>query len=40
MPELTEKQKEIHNKWNEARINKDFEKADEYRNILINEGIL
>ena len=40
MPALTENQKETYNKWNEARINKDFEKADEYRNILINEGIL
>lgn len=40
MPILTETQKETYNKWNETRINKDFEKADEYRNILINEGIL
>lgn len=40
MPTLSENQKEIYNKWNEARTNKDFEKADEYRNILINEGIL
>jgi len=40
MPTLSDKQKETYNKWNEARINKDFEKADEYRNILINEGIL
>ena len=40
MPTLTEEQKDIYNKWNEARNNKDFEKADEYRNILINEGIL
>lgn len=40
MPTLTEEQKETYNKWNEARLNKDFEKADEYRNILINEGIL
>ena len=37
---LTKEQKETYNKWNESRINKDFEKADEYRNILINEGIL
>lgn len=40
MPTLTEEHKETYNKWNEARTNKDFEKADEYRNILINEGIL
>ena len=40
MPNLSESQKETYNKWNEARTNKDFEKADEYRNILINEGIL
>ena len=40
MPTLSNSQKEIYNNWNEARINKDFEKADEYRNILINEGIL
>jgi len=26
--------------WNEARKNKDFETADKYRNILINEDIL
>ena len=40
MPPLTEEQKEIYNNWNNARINKEFEKADKYRNILINEGIL
>jgi len=40
MPNLTEEQIDLFNKWDEARINKDFEKADEYRNILINEGIL
>ena len=40
MPTLTESQKETYNNWIEARNNKDFEKADEYRNILINEGIL
>ena len=40
MPILTEEEKEIYNKWNEARKNKDFEKSDEYRNILINKGIL
>ena len=40
MPILSNEQKDIYNKWNEARINKDFEKADEYRNILIKENIL
>lgn len=40
MPTLTEEQKNAYSKWIEARNNKDFEKADEYRNILINEGIL
>ena len=40
MPTLTEEQRDMYNKWNEARINKNFEKADEYRNILIKENIL
>ena len=40
MPTLNEEQKSAYNKWIEARSNKDFEKADEYRNILINESIL
>lgn len=40
MPTLTNKQKDTYNKWTQARNDKDFEKADEYRNILINEGIL
>ncbi len=40
MPILTDEQKNTYNKWNEARTNKNFEKADQYRNILINEGIL
>lgn len=40
MPILTEKQKETYNKWNEARNNKDFEKADEYRSKLIEDNIL
>ena len=40
MPTLTEEQKNAYSKWIEARNNKDFEKADEYRNILINESIL
>lgn len=40
MPILTEEQKDIYNKWNEARNDKNFEKADKYRNILINEDII
>ena len=40
MPTLTEEQKETYNKWNEERNNKNFEKADYYRNILIKENIL
>lgn len=40
MPTLTEKQKETYKNWIEARNNKNFDKADEYRNILINEDIL
>ena len=40
MPKLTEEQIELFNKWDEARNNKDFEKADEYRNKLIEENIL
>lgn len=40
MPTLTEEQKEIYNKWLEARNNKDFTLADTYRNKLIKENIL
>ena len=40
MPILTNEQKSTYNKWNQARNNKNFEKADEYRNILIKEDIL
>ena len=40
MPTLTEEQKEIYNKWIEARNNKDFTLADTYRNKLIKENIL
>ena len=31
---------DTYNKWNEARINKDFEAADKYRNILVEKGII
>ena len=37
---LTFEDKEIYNLWQEARINKDFEKADIYRGKLIERGIL
>lgn len=40
MPTLTEEQKEIYNKWIEARNKKDFALADQYRNKLIDENIL
>ena len=40
MPVLTEKQKEKYSEWNEARNNKDFEKADILRNELIKENII
>ena len=37
---LTDSDREIYNLWQEARNNKDFEKADIYRNELISRGIL
>ena len=37
---LTEEDKDIYSKWNEAKANKDFETADKYRNQLIEKGIL
>ena len=37
---LSQEDKETYNKWNEAKVNKDFETADKYRNILIEKGIL
>ena len=30
----------VYNLWQEARNNKDFAKADEYRQVLIERGIL
>ena len=39
-PVIDDEAKDIYNKWNEARINKDFENADKYRNILVEKGIL
>ncbi len=38
--ELSEDDKNLYASWNDAKSNKDFEKADEYRNILIQKGIL
>ena len=38
--ELTDEDKDIYNKWNEAKTNKDFETADKYREILGEKGIL
>ena len=38
--ELSAEDKEVYNKWNEAKSNKDFETADKYRNILMEKGIL
>ena len=37
---LTDSDREIYASWQEARNNKDFEKADFYRNELIKRGIL
>ena len=37
---LSEEDKDIYQKWNEAKSNKDFETADRYRNQLIEKGIL
>ena len=37
---LTESDREVYNLWQEARTNKDFEKADVYRNELVNRGVL
>ena len=40
MPQLTEHQREIYNKWTEERAKKNYEKADYYRQELIKENIL
>ena len=39
-PTITEEDKEVFAKWNEAKANKDFEAADEYRNVLLEKGLL
>lgn len=38
--DLNEEDKELFNKWNEAKENKDFTSADEYRNALTMKGLL
>ena len=40
MERLSKEDKELYNAWNEARINKDFEKADSLRKILSEKGII
>ena len=37
---MSDEDKDIYQKWNDAKADKDFEKADEYRNILTSKGIL
>lgn len=37
---LNDDDRNVYNLWQEARSNKDFEKADYYRNELVNRGIL
>ena len=37
---MNDEQIEVYKKWNEARIAKDFEKADVYRNMLVNWEII
>ena len=39
-PVIDDEIKDIYNKWNIARTNKDFESADKYRNILVEKGII
>ena len=37
---LTREDRDIYNKWQEARNNKDFLNADIFRNELVNRGII
>ena len=37
---LTNDDRDVYEKWNQARLEKDFEKADYYRNILVERHIL
>ena len=40
VPAIDDEIKDVYKKWNEARINKDFESADKYRGILVEKGII
>ena len=40
MPELTDEQKETYNNWIKAREEKDYAKADNLREKLVQENIL
>ena len=40
LPEITKEDVENYNKWQECRKEKDFEKADIYRNKLIEKNII
>ena len=37
---LTDEDKELFNKWNEYKVNKDFENADTIRKVLMERGLL
>ena len=37
---MNDEELDIYTKWNTARINKDFESADKYRNMLVDRNIL
>ena len=37
---MNDEELDIYTKWNTARINKDFENADKYRNMLVDRNIL
>ena len=39
-PEIGIEEKDIYDKWSKARMEKDFEAADKFRNILVEKGIL
>ena len=40
LPILSDEDKEVYAKWNEAKAAKDFETADKYRAVLMEKGIL
>ena len=37
---ISEEDKEVFEKWNEAKANKDWDAADQYRNTLSAKGLL